>query len=161
MFSNNKATAGFGVGGGLRLDDSSVIIKNNLFSGNTAAQGGAIYISDSDVEAKCNTFNGNTVTSTNPTGGGAISVSDASFYADYNTFISNVADEGGALFSSSSVIGLKSNTFSSNTGRTNGGAIYSTFSSITLVKDIFASNSATVSDLVVLLPATIMQFFRN
>jgi predicted outer membrane repeat protein len=157
VFSNNKATTSDSYGGAVFILHSQIIMKNNVFTGNTAFNGGALLINNCGLEASCNIFKGNAAVGTpsaiTPPAGGAVYSDESAINAAYNRFESNVATEGGAfsLRSTLSTSSFKFNTFMSNVAD-EGGAISSVFSVLVFNSNTFMSNSSKLGGAILASP---------
>ncbi|MEL6307999.1 MAG: DUF6531 domain-containing protein, partial [Chloroflexota bacterium] len=125
-FVGNNASDSSGQGGAIAaFDETTLTIRDSLFSVNGGQTGGAIFYNtqtNSDLVLIENTsFSNNIATSS----GGAIYGTNGNSTIVKCRFIKNQASNGGALFVSESVMHVNQSTqFDRNTASGNGGAVY-------------------------------------
>ena len=123
----------------LRTSDENIVIKNLIFKNANASDfGGALYVGSGPTKVINCTFLNNEV-ARNYAGGGIYS--QAITTIEDCTFINNIADSGGAVYGSGTIINC---TFINNTARVSGGGYYGTAPKIS--KCIFINNTAANSD---------------
>ena len=119
----NNVTVHFSANGGLQIADvDDMRIKTVLFEENTAEQGGAIYAADSSLTISDSYFVDNTNTDKllAVERGGALYCVSSSVTVDNSSFSGGIADEGGAIYFTSSLLSsasmaLSGCTFTDNT----------------------------------------------
>jgi predicted outer membrane repeat protein len=124
----------------LSLEEGSANMEQNIFQGNSP--GGAqwptpalsLYIYDNSVTVKSNQFLSNQNGAIHAGSGGS------NLSIEQNTFAGNVAEYGGAIYTSGSVKAILNNVFESNQA-TDGGAIYG--SAVQISGNQFFNNVAT------------------
>lgn len=140
IFSNNTAT---GVSnGGAIYNNGTLKIKKSTFKGNQGANGGAIYNDGGTVSVKSTTFDNNRAV-VNTKYGGAIANSSGTLTVKNSTFTGNSAGEGGALytnFGTTNTIGKS--TFDGNSSTDSGGAIFN-LGNTTLAMSVIKNNTAS------------------
>jgi predicted outer membrane repeat protein len=140
VFQNNTAAMG-----GAVYADHVVDIRDSEFLGNSGEQfGGALYVTDA-ADVVDSLFQGNSLPETTGTQGGA------AFFALTSqpsvkgvTFSSNVASEGGAVFTTSLVFSASESSFDGNRAQ-NGAAIEVYTGAATIVSSTFNDNEGVFS----------------
>ena len=105
-FKNNSTQSG-GYGGALYVAGSDAIVKNTVFTGNTAGKGGAIYAKDSNITIDNTTFQENT----DSNGGAAIwfeSTTGSTANISNSKFIAN---KGSAIYNQSGIMNISTSEF--------------------------------------------------
>ena len=130
-------------GGAVAILSGMVTLDKNLMIANTADQGGgAIYIENSagTVTVRRNTFIRNTALE-----GGGLYVNDGTADITSNNFQSNTAAYGGAAFFSRGTVIALGNTFTQNHAESGGAvSIHNTWlGSVSLIRNTIADNSVT------------------
>lgn len=95
-FNRNTVSGGqytTNLGGGMLNDTASPVLKNCLFTENSADFGGGISVEDSSMSASNCVFSGNTANL-----GGGVYESDSTLTLLNCTFTQNAADKGGAIY---------------------------------------------------------------
>jgi len=142
----------FGQGGGLRLEGSDAILRDNTISANTAGgrtgQGGGLYLSNCNAQLDDNLITGNT--STNKGGGLYLNYGDA--LLTNNVIANNQATENGSgsyLFES--VSHWRHTTLVHNTGNqgiyVDGGVAVPVFTNTVLVSHTVALRPMSIAPL--------------
>ena len=127
-------------GGALYIKNSSADIENSNFTNCNSTFGGAICDLNSDLSLDNVIFSSNNVLYD----GGAIFKMYGSLSISDSKFNFNAANNGGAIFSdNSSLFGVQSSRFSSNSAKYCGGAIYSLLNKNSIIKsNIYTRNKA-------------------
>lgn len=124
-------------GGAILSFDSAVTIKQSKFSANEATRGGAINVARSFLQLTENIFFGNKA----KVNGGAISAWNSYINNTNNNFVRNGATfRGGALYAMNSTLNLLGNYFVSNKVNISGGAIFANNTRITRRRNVFERN---------------------
>ena len=134
LFQNNSATAEGGVLYGV---DSNLTVTDNTFQSNSAEAGGVLYVWDSTLTVSNNTFQSNSAGD-----GGVLFVGYSNLTVTDNTFQDNSAELGGVLFVGDSNLTFTDNTFQSNSATSNGGVLAVKDSALTVTDNTFQNNSA-------------------
>ena len=149
IFNNNRAARASDIGGGaMCVMNTSALIFNCTFIGNTAVGfGGALVSHNSTVLISNTTFHNN---SAGQDGGALITYTDPSDYTiTQSTFTHNQAgDDGGAIFVGhrGSFVRLEMCTFTSNHAIDRGGAITIFGSTIEITETSIDNNRAALGD---------------
>lgn len=123
VFESNTATSSNG--GGMFLQNSPLVLNENNFIGNDAANGGGIYLSNVSVDSShfvWNTFKSNTASSN---GGGLFVNNSNTLDLSRNLFRNNSATDGGAIFLNNSQALVYNNTLFANNATGPGGGLAS------------------------------------
>jgi parallel beta-helix repeat protein len=142
MLNDNTITSNASVaGGGLYLESSSATLNDNTVTANNSGYyGGGLYLVYSSATLNRNIIGGNT-TSNFPGGGLYLSYSSATLNG--NTISSNSGSKGGGLYIGSSTATFNGNTISGNTSHNaSGGGLHLYHSSATLSGNTISGNSA-------------------
>ena len=143
-----------GYGGGIFASQSTIVVRDSRFKGNTAGwAGGGISASLSDVGLERCEFSDNRTnrgSGSNPPRGGAVRVYHCTVTIDACTFERNIADDdqylwhfadGGAIYSRYGTLIVRDSYFAENVG-TSGGAIYVSLSGGEVSNSVFVGNKA-------------------
>jgi predicted outer membrane repeat protein len=151
-------------GGGIKIIDSSPVIKNCTFSGNKSNQGGGIYISNGSTtidncifKENSTVFSGAGISIFNSSPklsncsfeentansyGGGLYENNSNLIVYDCAFIENSAHDGGGLFSEKGNIILNNCTFTENIAGMNGGGLNNLDCISSIIKSEFTKNSA-------------------
>ncbi len=111
LFDKNSAE----FGGAILQLGGTLDIANSIFTNNVAKEnGGAIYTSNATVVLNKNTFTNNKANK-NDGYGGAVLLDYETANVDECTFTDNIASEGGAIYSHSTLYKIKNSQFKNNT----------------------------------------------
>ena len=131
-------------GGGIRVDDGSVVLEGNLIEGcTTDAKGGGLFIADGTVRLTNNTLRGNVARF-----GGALYVDGGSVVLRRNVFMANEAPPvGGAIAINAGAVEGANNVVADNVGA--GAGVYLTGGRLTASHWTLANNGryAVLADL--------------
>ena len=138
--TNGEFTEWPGRGGGIMCIHSSLIITNNVITGNIAHHGGGIFCR----EYSSPTITNNVITE-NSAGynGGGISCSSSSPTITDNVITGNSARYGGGISCSSSSPTITNNVITENSAGYNGGGIYCSSSFPIITNNIITGNSSS------------------
>lgn len=143
--SNIKVQNGFGSGGGMLIEDATVVLNNcqisqNLGSQNTGA--GVLINNDANVTILNSTINNN-INSNGIGGGLAVAGLNSTLTITNCTFSNNVAGVGGAIdIITPCNTTINSTTIANNISQGNGGGIYLNAGFITLNNSFVGNNDA-------------------
>lgn len=138
-FSGNAAYDG----GGIFLQDGTLVATNNTFSGNTATRtGGGIYHYNGTATVVNSTFSSNSAGEV----GGSIASGFGVLIVTNSTFTNSLAVEGGGITNWAQAT-VTDSTFSGNTANTGvGGGGILNYGTITVTHSTFSSNRALKND---------------
>ncbi len=133
-FVDNSAA---GSGGGIWIDNGSILFTNTTFSGNSAVLGGAVYNNEGQITLTNSTVSGNSAGG----GGGIYNFSRGNMTITGSTISDNMANgSGGGIYSGGQLL-LQNSTVSGNTASDGGGI--SGFASV--IACTISGNSAVAS----------------
>jgi len=129
-------------GGGIYCGASSLTIRNNIISGNTANYGGGIYISGVSP-----TITNNDISHNSANEGGGIYAIGATPYITNNNISDNSADYGGGIvsdsYSSQFSLGVTNNSILRNSAVHWGGGIFCRITTANITNNTIVGNSAS------------------
>ena len=128
----------FSYGGGMYIVDSSPIVTNCIFDGNTALNAGAMYIENSSPALENCNFSNNTATQS---GGGIYIENNSSTTLTECTLINNTADYGGGVRCDNSRLEFTKCNLSENEAKI-GGGMYNSLSNSIFNNSSYTNNTA-------------------